>query len=86
MIFQGLVGKDWQERCNNGGQKVKKVEEDEPKEVLMIFVAETIVYESAVVIKFLNAVLAMSAVESPPRFYHSAIETKVVQVDTLFIS
>jgi hypothetical protein len=52
----------------------------------MIFVAETIVYESAVVIKFLNAVLAMSAVESPPRFYHSAIETKVVQVDTLFIS
>ena len=51
----------------------------------MIIVAQAIVYESAVVIKFLNAVLAMSAVEGPPRFYHSAIKAKVVQVNTLFV-
>ena len=51
----------------------------------MVFIAEAIVNKGAMMIEFLNAMLAMSAVEGSSRFYNSAVKAEVVKIYAFFV-
>ena len=79
------VGWDRQERGDDRGKEVEKVEKYEAQEVLVVSVAQTVVHKGAMMVEFLDATWAMSAMEGSPGFDDPAIETEVIQVNTFLI-
>jgi hypothetical protein len=79
------VGWDWQEGGDQRGEEIEKVEKNEAQEVFVILVSQTIVHESAMVVKFLHTTLTVGAVEGPSWLNYSAVEAEIVQIYTLFV-
>jgi len=63
-------------------QQEEEVEEDEGEEVLVVPVAQAVIYEGTVMVKALDALIANSAVERCLRFDNFAVGAQVVQVQS----
>jgi hypothetical protein len=79
------VGWDRQEGGDQRGEEIEKVEKNEAQEIFVIFVSQTIVHESAMVVEFLYTTLTVGAVEGPSWLYYPAVEAEIIQVNTFLI-
>ena len=61
------------QRLNQKQQQTERVQENEREEELVVAIAETIVYERAMMVEKLNAFVANGAVEACLTLYNFAI-------------
>lgn len=72
------------QRLNQKQQQTERVQENEREEELVVAIAETIVYERAMMVEKLNAFVANGAVEACLTLYNFAIWTEVIKMETYF--